>query len=182
MDQPRTSRYTIREIMIVIALFACLLGLPRLIASLDPLGLYLVAAPMALLLLNFLVEMVAGFPCPSCSRWALRRLARHRHYFRCSACRGRFKRVGFGPWLDASGPEDAAKFRKPTEAGTWKGFEVPEELDGTTSGHLLRNKRSGEFLEREMRRPHQPGSGRRLEEAEDKVRAFLAHLRDARGS
>ena len=91
-------------------------------------------------LLHFLVGEFVGYPCPACSRWALRRLARHRHYYRCSACGARLKRYGLGPWLDATGPQDAARYRKPTDAGTWKGYEPPGRLDDSTSGHLLENQ------------------------------------------
>ena len=56
--------------------------------------------------------------------------------------RGRFKRSGLGPWLDASGPEDAARYQQRTEAGTWKGFAAPKDLGATTSGRLLQSKRT----------------------------------------
>ena len=103
----------------------------------------LVGLLTAFVLLNMLVEMVFGKLCPSCSRWTLRRLARHRRYYRCSACGGRIKWFRLGPWLDASGPEDAARYRKRTEAGTWKGFAAPKDLEATTSGRLLRASEPG---------------------------------------
>ena len=104
----RSSRFTIGQVMVGIAVFASLLAVPRLAVSPDRIVMVcLVGLLTVLVLLNMLVEMVFGKLCPSCSRWTLRRLARHRRYYRCSACGGRFKWFGLGPWLDASGPEDA---------------------------------------------------------------------------
>jgi hypothetical protein len=92
------------------------------------------------------------------------------------------KRFWFGPWLDASGPDDEARYRKPTDAGKWTGFAVPEQLEGTTSGHLLQNKRSGPQLdEKKARRPvYQPEPSPRLDRARMKFRKFFEHLNEAR--
>jgi hypothetical protein len=166
--------------MVVIAVFASLLAVPRLVASPDRVVMVcLVAFLTVLVLLNMLIEMIFGMPCPSCGRWTLRRLARHRRYYRCSACRGRFKRFGLGPWLDASCPEDAARYRKRTEAGTWKGFAAPKDLGGTTSGLLLQNKRTRDLPGEVKRHPQRP-QRHRLDAAARKVREALMHLRDAR--
>jgi hypothetical protein len=160
--------------MALIAGIACLLAVPRLIRSPDgPVFAYLLAFLAALVPLNALAEMVFGVPCPACSRWTLRRLARHPRYYRCSVCRARFKRSGFGPWLDASGPDDAGRYRQASEARPWEGFAVPEDLDGTTSGLLLQNKRSRERPAEDPRPPRSPGPGGRFEEARRKVRRFL---------
>ena len=121
-----------------------------------------------------------GKPCPSCSRWTLRRLARHPRYYRCSACGGRFKWFGLGPWLDASGPEDAARYRKRTEAGTWKGFAAPKDLGATTSGRLLQSKRTRDLPGELKHQPHPPTRQQRLDDAERKARNALNHLRDLR--
>jgi hypothetical protein len=102
---------------------------------------------------------------------------RHRRYYRCTACRARVKRYWFGPWLDASGPEDAARYRKPTDAGTWTEFAVSEHLDNSTSGQLLKNKRSGPQPDDKARRPiYTPKPNPRLEEARAKVRGFFERL------
>ena len=181
MQRSSSSRFTIGQVMVGIAVLASLLAVPRLVSSPDrTVMVCLVGLLTALVLLNILVEMVFGMPCPSCDRWTLRRLARHRCYYRCSACRGRFKRFGFGPWLDASGPEDAARFRKPTEAGTWKGFTVPEDLGGTTSGELLQNKRRRDLSALVKRQPHRTGRLHRIEDAERKVHKALVQLRHLR--
>jgi hypothetical protein len=168
--------------MLGIAIFASLLAIPQLVNSPDRLvGFFLVGVSgvlTTLVVLNRLVDLVLGKSCPACSRGTLRRLARHRHYYRCSACRARFKRFGHGPWLDASGPDDAARYRKPTEAGIWKGFAVPEKLDGSTSGLLLQNKRSRDLPGEVKRRPRQPSAGRRLEQAARKARKYLMRLHD----
>src|SRR4029077_7142045 len=151
-----------------------LLAVPRLVNSPERLVMVAVVGVLTtFVLLDVLVEMAFGKLCPGCSRRALRRLARHPNYYRCSACRARFKRFGFGPWLDASGPEDADRYRSPTEAGIWKGYAAPEKLDSSTSGHLLRNKRSRDLLAEVKRRPPRPGAGRWRKEAERKIRKFL---------
>jgi hypothetical protein len=177
MQSPRSPRFTIRQFMIVIAVAACLLALPRSMTSQEPFLACLAAVPTILLLLHALIEQTFGAPCPVCSRWALRRLARHRRYYRCTACRARVKRYWFGPWLDASGPEDAARYRKPTDAGTWTEFAVSEHLDDSTGGQLLKNKRSGHPPDEKARRPvYKPEPSPRLEEARAKVRDFFERL------
>ena len=151
-----SSRFTIGQVMLVIAVFAGVLAVPRVADSSDRIVLFCVVGLLAVLvLINMLVEMVFGKQCPACSRWTLRRLARHPRYYRCSACRGRFKRFARGPWLDASGPEDAARYRKPTEAGIWKGFAVPKDLGTTTSSRLLLTKRTRD-LQGQVKHQSQP--------------------------
>jgi hypothetical protein len=100
------------------------------------------AVIVAFAVLNFLIEQLLGVQCPGCSRLTLKRLARYRRYYRCACCGLRVKRYGFGPWLDATGPEDAPRYRRRDADRPWAGFSVPETLEGTTSGSLLRNKRS----------------------------------------
>jgi ribosomal protein L37AE/L43A len=174
MPSPRTRRHTIGQLMTVIAVLAGLLAVPRLVRSPDRLvGVAVLGILVTFALSDVLVAMVFGRACPSCSRRELRRLARNRHYYRCSACRARFKRFGYGPWLDASGAEDADRYRGRAEAGTWKGYAAPEELEGSTSGQLLRGKRSRDPLGEVRRSPPRLGAGRRLEEAARKVRKFL---------
>ena len=171
MRRSSSSRFTIGQAMVAIAILASLLAVPQLVAS--PHGIVMVCLvgllTADLAVLHVLVESVIGLPCPSCGRWTLRRLARHRRFYRCSACRGRFKRFGLGPWLDASGPEDSARFRKPTNAGTWKGFAIPEDLGGTTSGELLRNKRTRDLSALVKHQPRHAGRHHRMQDAEQKV-------------
>jgi hypothetical protein len=177
MQLTRKPRYTIGQLMTGIAVLASLLAVPRLIHSPDRLiGTCFLGVLATLALLNALIEVVFDLPCPACSRRTLRRLARHRHYYRCSACRARFKRFGSGPWLDASGPDDAARYRKPSEAGTWKGFAVPKKLDGSSSGRLLGSKRSRDLPGEVRRYSRQPAGEQRLREAERRVRKFLKNL------
>jgi hypothetical protein len=181
MQPAGAARFTIGQVMVGIAVLASLLAVPRLVLSPDRIVMVcLVGLLTALVVLNVLAEMVFGMPCPSCSRWTLHRLARHPCYYRCSSCRGRFKRYGFGPWLDASGPEDAARFRKPTDAGTWKGFAAPKDLAGTTSGELLEKKRTLDLPEVVKRQSHQPGRRRHLEAATRKVRKALTQMREVK--
>ncbi len=175
----RAPRYTIGQIMLVIAVLAASLALPRLMNSPDRLVVSCIVVVLAaLVMINKLIEVVGGKPCPACSRRALRRLARHRHYYRCLECRAQLKRFGFGPWIDASGPEDASRYRRPSEAGVWKEYAVPESLEGSSSGLLLRSKRSGELLGEVQPPPRTVGDRRRLEEAERKVRRFLERCHD----
>jgi len=78
----RSSLFTIGQVMVGIAVFASLLAVPRLAVSPDRIVMVcLVGLLTVLVLLNMLVEMVFGKLCPSCSRWTLRRLARHRRYY-----------------------------------------------------------------------------------------------------
>jgi hypothetical protein len=177
----RSSRFTIGEVMVAIAVFASLLAVPRLDVSPDRKVMVCVVGLLTVLvLLNMLVEMVFGKPCPACSRWTLRRLARHPRHYRCSACGGRFKRFGRGLWLDASGPEDAARYRQRTDAGTWKGFVAPTDLGASTSGRLLESKRSRDLPVESKHQPHPPTQRQRLAAAERKARAALKHLRELR--
>jgi hypothetical protein len=174
---PDKLRSVIGPLILVIAVFVCVLVTDQLgISRRRPVLVCFVwlFTPLVLLLL----DMALGNRCPACSRWALRRLARHPRYYCCSACRERFKRFGFGPWLDASGPDDAARYRKPTDAGIWKGFAVPEQLDRSTSGALLQNKRAMDLPREARRRQYQPSAERPLEEARRKVRKFLKHLKE----
>lgn len=176
MDPSRRPRYTIGQYMVGIALTAALLAIPRLLNSPDRLiGAALIGVMLTLVLLNALVERTFGKTCPACSRRALRRLARHSHYYLCTECRARFKWFWVGPWLDASGPEDASRYRRRSEAGNWTEYAAPEDLDGSSSGHLLQSKRTKDLLGEVKRYPPRPGSRRRLEEAERKVREFLKH-------
>ncbi len=69
----RSSRFTIGQVMVAIAVFASLLAVPRLAVSPDRIVMVcLVGLLTVLVLLNMLVEMVFGKLCPSCSRWTLR--------------------------------------------------------------------------------------------------------------
>lgn len=135
---------TIRGWMIRIAIAAGVLGLPGLIRSAGG-GLFIsVLAAFVLLAAAFAVPggLLLRRLCPVCSRPSLRRLARHRRFFRCSECRARVKLGPEGEWWDASGPEDADKYQSKAESRRWAGFTVPSDLGGTTSGRLLGNKRS----------------------------------------
>ena len=173
-----SSRFTIGQVMIVIAVFASLLAIPQLGDSERIVAECLAGLLTVLFLLNVLVGMVVGKPCPACSRWSLRRLARHPRYFYCSACGGRFKWFGLGPWQDASGLEDAARYRKRTDAGNWRGLSVPKELGTSTSGRLLQEKRTADLQGEVEHQSHPPARHQRLVAAERKARDALEHLRD----
>jgi hypothetical protein len=177
----RKARYTIGQVMVAIAVIACALAVPQVLRAPQGAGTTYLLSLIVLLVagvaaVHAVVNKMMGFTCPACHSPALRRLARHRHYYRCSVCRARLKHFRFGPWIDASGPEDADKFRRPGGAGTWEGFEVPSDLEGTTTGHLLKDKRSGEWHELLPRPLHVEGPSRRAWAAEQKVRAFLMRL------
>jgi hypothetical protein len=127
------------------ALNAALAGLLAVPHLQTPTEVKVAACVVVLLPLLFLthvvVEMLFGIRCPACSRWTLRRLATNSSYYRCAACGIRLKRSRLGPWLDASGPEDAAKYRGKGGAKSWLGFSIPEDHGDTTTGLLLRKKR-----------------------------------------
>ena len=175
------TRFTIGEVMVGIAVIASLLAVPRLAVSPDRIVMVCVVGLLTVLvLLNLLVAMLFGKPCPACSRWTLRRLARHPRHYQCSACGGRYKRFGLGPWLDASGPEDAARYRRRTDAGTWKGFVAPTDLGASTSGRLLESKRSRDLPLESKHHHHPPTQRQRLDAAERKARKALNQLRELR--
>jgi hypothetical protein len=136
------KRWTIGRIMAWIAIAACALSVPHARSNAEVTVIASIQATAAVFILtNTLLDLLLGLKCPACSRFALKRIARARSYYRCTACCRRFKRANFGPWLDASGPEDAARFETRTVAHAWRGFAVPSDLDGTTSGALLQGKR-----------------------------------------
>lgn len=182
-DAPSRPRrqFAISRVMAAIAAVAVALAISRqATAPMDPVVTCLSLLLLEFLVLHLLVGKLIGYPCPHCSRWALRRLARHRRYYQCSACGVRMKRVGLGPWLDAAGPEDAGKYRKDSGSGTWYGYEPPGRLDETPSGHLLEAKQSRvETGEGPWRAPP-ASSRRRVEDAAKKVRATLGNLRQLR--
>ena len=155
MQPPTTSHDALRQLMPGIVIIASLLAVPRVVKSPDGVVVVLgiVGGFYTLVLLGLSIERESAKPCPACSRRTLRRIARHPNYFHCPACRARFKRFGRGPWLDASGPDDAVRYRRPREYGTWKGYAPPENLDGSSSGHLLRTKRSRDLLVEVRRSP-----------------------------
>jgi hypothetical protein len=172
-------RFTIGKIMLWTAAFAALMAVPRLVFAQErPIVVDLIAAIAVLSLASAAIDIVVGLECPVCSHRTLRRLSRHRGYYRCFSCRAQLKRFGFGPWLDASGPEDAQRYGKSSEAGVWKTFEAPRDLKGSASGALLGRKRSRDLLDEMKQYPPPPDSSRRLEEAERKVRAILGRRRD----
>jgi hypothetical protein len=176
-----TGRFTIGVLLVVAAALAGPLVLFQRASIGDHLAAaFVVAVGASLLGLSALIDDFTGKRCPACSRWALRRLALHRSYYRCTACRARFKRAGLGTWLDASGPDDAARYRKRTEAGTWKGYAVPHELAGSTSGVLLQSKRSGDLRVHPGRRPSRLRLARWHQDARKKIRAFLDRFQDVR--
>jgi hypothetical protein len=176
-DKRQATRFTIGQGLVVIAVLAGLMAVPQLAATPErviPIGVAIVL--VGLVATHLLVDAAFGAPCPECGRWALRRLARHRQYYRCTACRGRFRRSGFTAFEDASGPEHFAKFRKPTNAGTWMTYTTPEDLEGTASGALLDYKRTHDVPAEELQRPHAEPSPRHLEEARSRVRAALKKM------
>ena len=91
---------------------------------------------------------------------------------------GSAQAVRIGPLARCSGPDDARRYHKPSEAGVWKDYAVPEKLDGSSSGLLLQSKRSGELVGEIHPPPRGPAERRRLEEAQRKVRKFLVRRHD----
>jgi hypothetical protein len=177
MAKTRAPRYTIGQLMVWIAVLAALFAVPQIVDSPDRWILFCAIGVLtAFLLINVLIEAVIGKACPACSRGRLRHLVKHRRYYRCTSCHARFKRFGFGPWLDASGPEDEARYRA-NGAGNWEGFAAPRILDDSTGGLLLRSKRSRDLPAEAKQRTGQPTARRRSEEAGKKVRKFVERWR-----
>jgi hypothetical protein len=141
---PEPRRWLAPTIEPIIVLIAALVGCLAL--SQLALGVYgfTVHALVSFLLMVFAAVLLHGLVflripgrCPGCARWTLRRLARAPSYFRCAGCGARFKRRGFGPLHDASGPDDDAVFRGKARAHRWLGFLPAPKDDTTTVGRLL---------------------------------------------
>lgn len=181
LPRPRGPRYTIGQLMIVIAAASVLLSIPEWWSPL--LVWFAILGPTFLPLLitaNTMIEWSLGRRCPVCSRRALRRLARHPRYYRCRACHARLKRTRFGPWCDASGLKDDFRFR--SQSGNWRGYVPPVEGDDSTGGILLEGKRSLDLATEARQKHHSPApSSRSLEAARLKVQRFVAsrHPTDA---
>lgn len=178
----RRIRFTIGQLMLANLLLAGLFALPPLLRSPD--RVYVYSATVILSGLCFLAavaELILSKRCPTCSRWALRRLSRQTEYYLCTSCRARLKRAWLGPWRDASGPEDADRYARRTDAGTWTGYDPPGKLDGSRSGLLLQGKRTRNPIDEIRRHPRASASGRGSEEAETKVRKFLRARKDDEG-
>jgi hypothetical protein len=151
MDSSRRRQSTLAQIMTVNVAVAILLAAYRLgPAGLAPYCLALLYVAIGLLLaLLFTVPLdaILGIPCPNCRSRSLRRLAlpfSFVRYYQCAACNTRCKRsIPLSLWRDASGPEDAAMYRRKSPAGQWLGYSlpVPKLDDSTCSGILLRSKR-----------------------------------------
>lgn len=142
MKPPSRLRISIGQWTVLVAAIACFYSLPhqKTTADIQLVGSIFALVPI-LLLVSVLVDALVGIPCPGCSRWTLRRLARARRYYSCSHCGGRYKRFGFRPWQDASGPDHDMVYRGKSRARPWLGFAVPEDHDDTTTGALLRSHR-----------------------------------------
>jgi hypothetical protein len=141
--KPRSRlRISIGQWTVLVAVVALLYSLPHQKTRPDSQFIAGIFALLAVLLLvGVLVDVLVGIPCPGCSRWTLLRLARARRYYCCSHCGGRYKRFFFGPWQDASGPDDDPIYRGKSRSRPWLGFAIPEDHDDTTTGALLRNHR-----------------------------------------
>jgi hypothetical protein len=136
------GRHTIAWWMRLVAAVAVVCAIPKLPAALFVVLLAVAATLAALVALSLLSEAALGTSCPRCRQWALWPLALPRRpyrYYQCAACGGRLKRELFGPWHDASGPDDAAKYqrkRRPVHLEA----PAPAPNDPSTCATLLRNK------------------------------------------
>jgi hypothetical protein len=179
MQPPTTFHNALRQFIPGIVVVASLLAVPLVVKS--PAGVVVVLGIVGglynLVLLVLSIERICAMACPACSRRTLLPIARHPNYFRCSECRAQFKWLGRRPWRDASGPDDAIRFRRSGEYGKWTGYAPPDNLDGSSSGHLLRTKRSRDLLGEVKRSPPRGRPERPIEEAERKVRKFLNRLK-----
>ena len=125
MRRSSLSRFTIGQAMVAIAILASLLAC-QLVASPHRIVMVcLVGLLTALAVLHVLVESVIG-PCPVPPAAAGRSdgWGRHLRFYRCSACRGRFKRFGFGPG-STPGTRGPVRFRKPTKPVSGRASRAP---------------------------------------------------------
>ncbi|SIO55900.1 hypothetical protein SAMN05444166_5158 [Singulisphaera sp. GP187] len=151
MASSHRRQSTLAKIMTVNVAVAILLASFRLgPAGLAPYGLALLYVAIGLLLALLItvpLDALLGIPCPYCQHRSLRRLALPLNivsYYQCANCKTRCKRsLPLARWRDASGPEDAAKYRRKSPAGKWLGYTHPgpNADDSTCSGILLRSKR-----------------------------------------
>lgn len=179
MKPRRRFRFTLWQLMLTNLVVGVWLALPRVLNSPDRVIAFSAAVILSVLCLFAAVaEVVLSKRCPNCSRWSLRRLARHSSYYLCTSCRARLKRAWLGPWRDASGPEDAARYERRSHAGIWKGYAPPGELDGSGSGHLLQIKRARDPIDEIRRHPRPIATGRGPDRASAKVRRFLLARRE----
>ncbi len=179
MKPRRRVRFTIGQMMWAILVVGGVLALPRILNSPDRVIAFSALVILSVLcLIAAVAEIVLSKRCPNCSRWSLRRLARHSRYYLCTSCRARLKRGWMGPWHDASGPEDAARYERRSHAGIWKGYTPPGEPEGSRSGHLLQSKRMRDPIEEIRRHPRPTPSDRGLDRASAKVRRFLLARRE----
>ena len=175
MQTPWSGRYTIGQVMVGIAVLASLLAVPRLVMSPDLVVMVcLVGLLTVLFVIHMLVEMTSAAPVPRVASGRSDAWLRHRHFYRCTACRGRFKRFGFGPWLDASGPEEAARFQR---ADRGRDLEELHRAQGSLGNHQRRapSEQAGKGSDRRGEThapPLQPAPARRGGQAQGPPGAF----------
>ena len=166
--------------MLVIAVFAASLALPRLMNSPDRLVVScLIGVLAALVLINKVIEVICGKPCPACSRRALRRLARHRHYYRCLECsRSAQARSGLAPGSMHPAPTTHADITSRPRPGSGRNTPCPRSSMVQAAASCSRARGPGELVGEIHPPPRSAGDRRRLEEAEKKVRKFLGYRHD----
>lgn len=145
--RPRPVGMTIGRLMLVSVAVAAVMWLARLDALQSSWERGLVIALGAALLARLLFVLYAGRRCPACKVGLMGRVGAipfGDHFFRCPECGQRAKRFWLGRLWDASGPEDADRFRKKDRpVSTWGDGPIapaPDRPETRTVGHLLRGK------------------------------------------
>ena len=92
-----SSNFAFAQLTGAVVVLASLLAVRRIVNSPDDAVMVCIVGLLIAVVLGLLVEWMVALPCPACSRRTLRPIARHTSYFRCSACRARFKWFGADP-------------------------------------------------------------------------------------
>jgi hypothetical protein len=161
------SRFTIANVMLVVAATALTLGVVRTTGLAPVLAASAILATIAIVGIILgsrrVLELMYGHRCPVCGKRGLERraiLSFGERFFRCPSCGVRCRRSmlgGYGLffWRDASGREYDALYEKPPEEDPWNappGLEDEEMIYSKTHLNLVRNKRR-----RSPENPNGPG-------------------------
>ena len=155
--------------MVAVAATALVLGIVLTPGVGPGLGVLLIPSTIVVifgfLAARLVIDLVSGYPCPTCGKRGLERravLSFGDRFYHCPACGTRCKRKVIGSfgmfiWSDASGPEYDDLYRKPPDEDPWNappGLEDEDLIYSKTHLNLVRNKRH-----RHPENPNGPGVG-----------------------
>ena len=146
MSLPHSRRYPLGALIALFVMLVVLFSAPIVSPTLE---YYLLgcAVGVVVLVIGFFVMIstmtarVIGLQCPACAGYTLHRLARFRDYYHCSRCSSKFKHVWQKKWIEATEPDDLAKYEAGSVKSRWRGYSPPVDPSDTTSGRLLQGMR-----------------------------------------